>query len=190
MVGYDPAKDKVKGKGKMGKPYDLTGEDDYATSSESSAAVQLAAPSSAPASTLGSSKSAKRSHATMTASGSGGLNNGGGTSNALKVFGTTGKKGSYTILIPKLTIRMFPSGYQSHYLSSPVNGRGALTKKLGEWEEKRMVDAGRKVEKKVRGPNKARKKRMRKTGERVGREDLAEDERDEEEVEDAGPSTK
>lgn len=186
MEGYDPSTKKmdINGKGKAENPYDLTGENEDAAESESqegemllvSQASQAMVFTASPATKNSIASGSKRTHSEMLT---------GSTSasasvpakyrsNAMEIWGTPGKKGSYTILIPRLTIRMFPSGYLQHYSGTPQGSRTALTHKFQAWEGKRMIDKGIRKERVPRGPNKPRKKK--KTEEKVKAEDLAEDE--------------
>ena len=186
MGGYvpSPKKTDIKGKGTAENPYDLTGKNGYAADSESeeretqlvSQTAQAMVFTASPATKTSIAPGSKRTHSEMLA---------GSTfastsvlakypSNAMEIWATPGKKGSYTILIPRLTIRMLPSGYLQHYSGTPQDSRTTLTHKFQEWEGKRMIDKGVRKERVSRGPNKPRKKK--KTEEKVKAEDLAEDE--------------
>ena len=174
MEGYDSSakKSDIKGKGKAENPYNLTGEDADATESEAEEReMQLVSQASQTPIASGS----KRTHSEMLTGSASALPNVPARypSNAMEIWGTPGKKGSYPILIPRLTLRMFPSGYLQHYGGTPQGSRTALGNKFQEWEAKRMIDKGIRKERVPRGPNKPRKK---KTEEKVKAEDLAKDE--------------
>lgn len=163
------------GRGKPNNPYDLTCGDDENEGGDNEVtntnafldALQLASSPPAPAPVTPT----KRTHSAMVASGS----------TAMTPSPSAGSKPGakpLIITIPKLTIILYPSGFYKHHDALPAKDRRTLREAAKQFDKEKMEELGLKktVRRRTpRGPTGPKKKKP-KTGEKVDRGDLDEDE--------------
>lgn len=162
------------GRGKLNNPYDLTtgndendGGDDVAGSLEQIMGdTQLASSPLAPAPVTPT----KRKHSAMAAP----------DSTAITLSKSAKPKGPQPLIItiPRLTIILYPSGFYKHHDTLPVKDRCALRAAAKQFDKEKMEELGLKkiVRRRTpRGPTGPKKKKP-KTGVKVDKGDLDEDE--------------
>lgn len=179
MEGYQPP---PPGCGKLNNPYDLTGDADKDESEEGDDgitttngaldALQLASSPPAPVPVTPT----KRTHSTMAASGSTTAT----IPSSSRPSQSAKPKGLQPLIIttPRLTIILYPSGFYKHHDSLPIKDRSALRAAAKRFDKEKMEELGLKktVRRRTpRGPTGPKKKKP-KTGVKVDREDLDEDE--------------